>query len=290
MPGTPPAATPSARLPLSDTVFALLRGLVEEKLGLHYEHVDRELLTTRLSTRVDELGFASMLDYYYYLRYDPSGPAEMSTLTEALVVNETYLFRELDQLEVVASRVISSIVAERGRARVWSAACSTGDEPLTLAMLLHREGLLSRTELVASDISDRVLAIARSGRLGRRSMRRDQMPAFATRFIRPLSDGAYEVDASLVARVDWRRINLMDRPAIDALGQFDVILCRNVLIYFSDSTSVRLVESFHKALRPGGALFVSVSESLLRFGTALACEEQAGVFLYRKARETARQP
>src|SRR4051794_35312987 len=139
-----PALTASA------PIFAILSALVEEHAGLHYALADREIFLERVSPRAIEAGFDSLLDYYYYLRYDPSGPAELDKLVDALVVNETFFFREIDPLRLVVSEFVRPRVAEGRRPRIWSAACSSGEEPLTLAMLLAEADLLSKVDIVAS--------------------------------------------------------------------------------------------------------------------------------------------
>jgi chemotaxis protein methyltransferase CheR len=149
-----------------------------------------------------------------------------------------------------------------------------------MAMLLAARGVLKEVELVASDISARALALAASGRLGPRALRAE-VPAFAAPWV-SAGPRSVTVDERIATAVDWRRINLLDAPVVEALGTFDVILCRNVLIYFNDETARRVVDRLAARLRPGGALFVGISESLLRFETSLHCEERNGVFLYRK--------
>ena len=124
-------------LPLSPPVFAILSAIIEERIGLHYSLAERELLAEKISPRAQEAGFDSLLDYYYFLRYDPRGSQEMEALTEELVVNETYFFREFDQLRVLVDQVVAPQVAAGRRVRIWSAACATGEEPVTVAMLLH---------------------------------------------------------------------------------------------------------------------------------------------------------
>jgi chemotaxis protein methyltransferase CheR len=148
-------------------------------------------------------------------------------------------------------------------------------------MLLAARGLLERVELVASDISAAALARAQSGRLARRSLRQP-LPRFAERWVDSNEDGL-SIRPRLTEAIEWRRINLLDETAIAALGAFDAIVCRNVLIYFADATSGRVVERLAQSLRPGGALFVGISESLLRFGGSLVCEEKNGVFLYKRS-------
>ena len=268
-------------LPLSPAVFAILSALIEQELGIHFAAEDREVLATKVSPRCIDRGFDSLLDYYYFLRYDAGGNAEFAALAEALVVNETYFSREADQLAALVDRLLPSMLEGDRRARIWSAACSTGEEPFTLAGMLGARGLLPRVEIVATDVSERALAVARMGRYSGRSLRALQgatSPWFD--FDGPVA----VVRPELQRAVQFRRMNLLDRAASAALGKFDVILCRNVLIYFRDATTQTVLETLDRSLNPGGYLLVGASESLLRFGTALVCEEHGGAFFYRKAR------
>lgn len=268
-------------LPLTPQVFAILSGLVEERAGLHYGVADKDLFGDRVSLKATEAGFDSLLDYYYFLRYDPAGAAELDSLIDALVVGETYFFRELRPLEVLVDELIAPAIRAGRRPRIWSSACATGEEPLTLAMLLDERGWLGSVDLLATDISQRSLARARAGRYSLRSVRTGAPPRLVERYLTQEKDG-YSVRPELVQAIRWSRLNLTDSKAVEAMGRFDAILCRNVLIYFRDELSRQVIGSLSRQLEPGGALFVSVSESLLRFGTALDCEERAGVFLYRK--------
>lgn len=266
---------------LSPQVFAILGALIEERTGIHYRPEDRTLLGDKLVGRLAEAGFDSFLDYYYFLRYDPSGLAEMDALIDSIVVGETYLFREYDQLRFLVDDLILPAVAAGRRPRVWSAACATGEEPFSVAMLLDRKGALGQVELVASDISPRALERARLGVLTRRALR--QLPAIdLSGCLSEKPGGALEVSPVIRCAVEWHRINLTDPVAVAALGRFDVILCRNVLIYFDDSTARRVVDLLSAALVPGGVLLVGASESLLRFGTSLVSEERRGTFFYRR--------
>lgn len=271
----------SSSLSLSPEVFAILNALIEERIGIHYAPADRELLAHKLSARAIEAGFDSLLDYYYFLRYDPGSGAEFDALTDALVVGETYFFREFDQLEVLCDAVIVPSV-EAGRApRIWCAACSTGEEPLTLAMMLADRGVFERCELIASDVSARSLERARRGAFGRRALRRIPPGGIEKRWLTE-EQGELQVRAGLRERIDWRRINLLDRGAVASVPPCDAILCRNVLIYFRDETTTQVVTSLAERLRDDGVLLVGVSESLLRFRGPLVCEERQGAFVYRK--------
>jgi len=267
-------------LPLSPQVFAILSGIIEDRTGLHYDLASSQLLAERLTPRALERGFESLLDYYYFLRYDPGADAEFAQLVEALVVNETYFFREVAALRVIVDVFIPRLLAAGARPRVWCAACSTGEEPYTLAMLLDEAGLLDEVRLLASDISARVLAHAKSARYTRRSLRA-LPPGVVDRWLYPADDGM-RVAPRIAQAVDFHCINLMDESKLAVLGQFDVVICRNVLIYFRDQTVERVLANLWQRLVPGGHLVVGASESLLRFETPFECEEQRGAFFYRK--------
>ncbi|MEO8900353.1 MAG: protein-glutamate O-methyltransferase CheR [Polyangiaceae bacterium] len=269
-----------ASLPLSPQVFAILSALVEERTGLHYDLAERELLGERVSPRAIELNFESLLDYYYYLRYDPGADAELACLVEALVVNETYFFRESASLKVIADVFVPELLARGERPRIWCAACSTGEEPLTLAMMLDERGVLDQVTIVASDISNRVLSHARAGSYFRRSLRA-LPPQVVGRWLEPEGDGV-RVAPRILNAVDWRRVNLVSEEEVAGLGGFDFVICRNVLIYFRDPTVEQVVASFGRALRPSGQLLVGASESLLRFNLPFTCQEHRGTFFYRK--------
>lgn len=271
-----------ADLELTPPLFAILSSLIEERTGLCYSLQDQEILASKLSLRALDLGFTSLLDYYYYLRYDAGSADEFAALTNALVVNETFFFRELSSLSVVVTEIVAPLVRAGHAPRIWSAACSTGEEPLTLAMLLDQHGLLGKAELVASDISSNALAKARSGEYGRRSLRHMAAPALIAKWL-TVREHSVSVARALLDAIEWKQLNLVDGAAIGALGSFDLILCRNVLIYFNEVTTARVVRSLGEQLRPRGTLLVGVSESLMRFGTSLSCEEIGGVFLYRRA-------
>ena len=270
-----------ASLPLSPQVFAILSALIEERIGIHYSLSEIDILADKISTRAVEAGFGSLLDYYYFLRYDPASARELDELTDALVVNETYFFREFDQLQLVVDEFVMPRIEKGRRPRIWSAASSSGEEALTVAMLLAERGCLGKTEIVASDISARILARAREGTFGRRALRHVRAPGLVERYLHD-SGETVRVRADILAAVDYRRVNLIERDQVARLGTFDVILCRNVLIYFREERVKALLQALGDALVPDGALFVGASESLLRFGTAFSCEERRGVFFYRK--------
>jgi chemotaxis protein methyltransferase CheR len=216
------------------------------------------------------------------LRYDDPEGLEFARLMETLVVRETYFFREFAPLQVALSKFVVPLIQAGKRPRIWCAACSTGEEPATIAMWLADRELLGSVDLFASDISQEALDVARAGRYRPRSLRELPSGIVPARYFETV-DGRLALQPQITAAIVWKRVNLIDRAAIEAMGEMDLVVCRNVLIYFRDEMVRRVVGHLAERLRPAGALLVGVSESLMRFGTGLDCQEHDGVFFYRKA-------
>ncbi len=285
MSASPPGRSPP---PPSPALLSVFSALVEDSIGLHYGPHDAALFADKLQARATVAGFDSLFDYYYFLRYDPESRPELARLLEALVVHETYFFREQGTLDAAVSHLIAPAIARGERPRIWSCACSTGEEPLTLAMILAGKGLLDSCDLVASDVSPDAVARARSGLFGGRALRalpqavgEGAMVHPEAKRQRPPRPPAASIPACS-APIEWRTVNLLDGAEVAAVGPADLVLCRNVLIYFSDVTIGRVVDHLSARLRPEGRLAVGASESLLRFGTVLTCEEIGGAFFYRR--------
>lgn len=266
------------RLALSSQILTLIGGVVERYAGLHHEGRNLDLFFDKVSERASEAGFESLLDYYYLLRYDDAAHAELDQLIDVLVVGETYFFREAEALAALVETLGERSVAGQ-RARIWSAGCATGEEPVTLAILLERASLRGSADIVASDISHRALRRARTGEYGlsaHRAHPEGLEPAIQ------ISRGRAVVDERIRAAIDWRYVNLVDAASVAKLGSFDAILCRNVLLYFADATAERVTGGLARALRPGGRLLIGACESLLRVSSELEPESRGGVFFYRR--------
>lgn len=268
-------------LELSPPVFSILSRYIEEKVGISYSARDRELLESKTSSRAQEVGFDSLLDYYYFLRYDAGGARELNELVESLVVNETYFFREWVAIQTLVDSFIEPWCTQGRRPRIWSAACATGEEPLSLAMLLDSRGLLGKVEIVATDISSRALQKAQSGNFGKRAVRNVPCPELRDRYLEATPAG-FQIRPELVNAINWQKKNLMDLAEANPLGKFDIILCRNVLIYFSDQVIRTVLDTLSRSLEDDGVLLVGVSESLLRYSGHFVGEERSGTFVYRK--------
>jgi chemotaxis protein methyltransferase CheR len=276
-----PIDTGTMDLPVG--VFLLLRDLIRDRIGTWFEDDRRELLASKLSDRVRAVGATSFLAYYYLLKYDPTADAEWAELTDALSVQETYFWREVQQVRALADVLVPEhVAARRGPVRVWSAACATGEEPLSIAIALREAGWFDRAdvEVWASDASPAALEKARRGVYRARSFRA-LPPALQLKYFTPV-EGGWRVDPELQARVRYSQANLLNPADTDRLATAPFVFCRNVFIYFSTATVARVVGQFAARMPRPGHLFVGVSESLLRAATAFELEEVGGAFVYVK--------
>jgi chemotaxis protein methyltransferase CheR len=266
---------------LSLGVFLLLRDLISERLGVWFEEDKRDLFAAKLSDRVADLGLRSFLDYFYHLKYGTEAEAEWPRLTNALSVQETYFWREFDQIRTLVDVLVPQHVAEnRGPVRVWSAACATGEEPLTIAMALNEAGWFQRAdvEVWASDASPAALHKAAVGVYRERSFR--TLPdSLRAKYFTATEDG-WLIHPSIHARVRYTTANLLEPTQSTLLSRASFIFCRNVFIYFSASTIARVAASFSDRMPRPGYLFVGASESLLRVKTDFALEQIGNAFVY----------
>lgn len=272
-------------LGFSQTAFALLRDLISQNAGVYFGDDKRDILADKLSDLVAAHGMTSFVDYYYLLRYDADADAHWSELLDHLAVPETYFWRQPEQILALAREVAPRHFARHpGRPlRIWSAGCCTGEEPISLAIALLEAGFLGRhpIEIVGSDASPAVLQRAREGLYGERSFR-NFPPERRARYFQLESD-RWRVDPQLQKHVRWTTANLVDEAAVRPLANADVIFCRNVFIYFSDPTIVRVARMFEAEMPADGCLFLGASESLSRLDAGFELSEIAGAFVYVKS-------
>jgi chemotaxis protein methyltransferase CheR len=239
-----------------------LRDMIRERFGIFYDDQKQFLLMSRLQTRIVKRGMQNYHDYVRFLEAGLDRESEFTDLASVLSNNETYFFRERAQLRLLCGKILDELLARGPRIRIWSAACSSGEEPYSLAMSLLETGRIPEANfrIDATDISQRVLELAAKGFYRALSFRATE-PAMIAKYFTPLGDGFLIADR-VKRLVAFSTLNLMDDRAVGTHGPFDVIFCRNVLIYFDKPTQKRVVESFAKALRPGGYLFLGHAESL----------------------------
>jgi chemotaxis protein methyltransferase CheR len=281
----PPPDPSAASLPLG--TFLLLRGLIRDRLGVWFDEDKRELLASKLSDRIGPSGSASFLDYYFRLKYAADAEDEWPQLADALSVPETYFWREMPQIhalvkQILPDHVAANVAEKRGPVRIWSAACASGEEPLTLAIALQEAGWFERAkiEIWASDFSQSSLDKAAAGIYRERSFRALPAP-LRDRYFTPV-DGGWRVDPTLHARIRYFRANLLEGNETISAESAAFIFCRNVFIYFSTPTIAEIVGRFAERMPTPGYLFVGVSESLLRVSSAFELEQISDAYVYLK--------
>ncbi len=259
---------------LSVEQFQSLSQQIYQKLGLYFDDKKIYFLKTRVAKRMLALGIADPRDYVFLISYaDPKG-VEMQALANLVTTNETYMFREYDQLQAFANHCLPEVLsAKQARGertlRIWSAGCSSGEEAYTLAMILQDVFPQAQSwdcEIVATDIDQNMLQKVVAARYGARSV--NEVPdEYRQKYL--IEDGdEWIVRRRTASLVQVRHLNLQDRMAMRAMRGFDFIFCRNVLIYFDDLSRKTVIDHFYNALNPGGYVFLGHSESVGRVTTA----------------------
>jgi len=232
-------------------------------------------------------GFDSLLDYYYLLKYDANAEQEWARAIDTLSVQETYFWREADQLKALTDVIVPRL-ADLGRdpIRIWSLPCSTGEEPLSIAIALTEAGWFSRTrlEIHAADASEAAVQRARAGKFGARAFRQIPNALQARYFDHDSRTGEWTVSRAIHARVtSWRTLNVVHRSELDHVRGADVIFCRNMFIYFQQSTIRQVVDGFADLMSSPGFLCVGAAESLLRITARFDLQDLAGAYVYVKS-------
>jgi chemotaxis protein methyltransferase CheR len=245
--------------------FKQLRDLIYEKTGIYFQDNKTYLLESRLLPRLKACRCLTFESYLNFLRFDAYRDREVTELYTVITTNETYFFRDEAQLDSFMKVMIPEVMKTNAGAkqiRIWSAACSTGDEPYTLALLLKDYPPLSgwTIDILATDISENVLNVARSATYGSHSLRKVP-PAMLARYF----TGKKE-ELTLVPQVKdmvrFMNVNLYDRPRLKLIRGIDIIFCRNCLIYFDEKAKAQIVSDLRDALRPKGYLMIGFSETL----------------------------
>jgi chemotaxis protein methyltransferase CheR len=252
--------TASVPTTISDADFARFQTLLHRLAGIYLAPTKKVLLVGRLSTRLRALNLDSFADYH---RLVASGDdaLELQTMVDLLTTNETYFFREPKHFEFMTDEILPR--HPRGTSfEVWSAACSSGEEPYTLTMVLTDQLGDGPWKVTASDISTRVLDRARSGHYPMertRGLPPEYLRKYCLKGVREQA-GTFLISRELRKRVDFRQVNLVE--ALPSFGPFDVIFLRNVMIYFDQDTKRKVVANMLPRLKPGGWFIVGHSETL----------------------------
>lgn len=257
----------ATKITLSNAQFSKLSQVIYDRSGIHFPESKKYILESRLSHRLRDL---EMTDFDQYIAYLTMGPYQMDEFQEMfnrITINETSFFRNDAQLCVFEHQILPELLEARvktKRLRIWSAACSTGEEPFTLAMMLHRTlGVRLgdwNIEILGTDISEKALAVAQSGTYNTYAVR--STPDLIKRRYFTEEGRNFQLSETIRSMVNFERHNLKDRLAAKRHGIWDVIFCRNVLIYFDDAMKKGVVSMFANQLADDGTLFIGHSERI----------------------------
>jgi len=272
-------------IPLEEEVFRLIRDFVRDYCGIYFDDDSRYLLEKRLSRRVRTLHFSNFREYYRYLLYHKNREEELTSIIDIITVNETYFFREQNQLKTFSEEILPELKdlnKDKKRLRVWSAGCSTGEEPYTIAILVLEKGYFHNwnIEIFGSDINQRVLQAARSGIYRKNSFRATE-PYFLRKYFRE-EDNISKISDNVKKYVNFSHLNLLDPFKVKLVGTVDVIFCRNVLIYFDHPSRKKVIDMFYERLADGGYLLLGHAESLINISTAFSLRHFKYDMVYQK--------
>lgn len=263
---------------MTDADFTRVAKMVGSIAGIILKDHKRQMVYTRLSRRLRALGMQRFCDYLDYVE-SPAGAAELGELSNAVTTNLTSFFREGHHFSHLAKEVLAPL-AQSGerRVRIWSAGCSTGEEPYTIAMTALSEGAIGAGrdfKILATDIDTNVLATGKKGFYAE-----DRLKGVSDALRRAhakAAEGGVEFTDKVKLLISFRQLNLLhDWPF---RGPFDAIFCRNVVIYFDTETKTRLINRYAEMLVPHGTLYLGHSESLLGEHPLLRSE---GRTIYRR--------
>jgi chemotaxis protein methyltransferase CheR len=257
----------STRISMSPDQFEKMSKIIYDRSGIHFPENKKYVIESRLSHRLTELELEDFDQYIAYLTMGPYQMDEFQEMFNRITINETSFFRNEAQLDVFEKVILPQLLEQRSstkRLRIWSAACSSGEEPFTLAMLIHRSlGVrLSdwHIEILGTDISEKTLSVAQSGIYSNYAIRTTPK-LMLDRYFK--EDGRnFVLSDEIRSMVSFEKHNLKDSMAAKRHGTWDVIFCRNVLIYFDDPMKKGVISMFDNQLAKDGTLFIGHSERI----------------------------
>jgi chemotaxis protein methyltransferase CheR len=265
------AANPKAE-DLKDPAYLKIRDIIYQSSGIYQSEEKLYLLAGRCARRITALKMKGPNDYLQFLMTPASRDAEMRLLLNEITIGETYMFRSPPQLDALKNVILPQFISSKTalgfkRLRVWSAGCSTGEEPHTLAMFLLEESekrLAGWTfDILATDLNDNSLAAAKAGIYGEYALR-NTSETLRRKYFQPHDDKRLQANSKLKSLIRFDRVNLNDDSKMLFQKGMDVIFCCNVLIYFDLASKRKVMQHFYSNLMPGGYLFLGHAESLFQ--------------------------
>ena len=276
----------TAGISISEEDFARFQEFFYRKTGISFDDRKRYFVDKRLVERIEALKLRDFREYFSHMRFQVSGE-EVQALINAMTVNETYFYREEYQFKCLVQSILPEVVRRKDpgdRLRIWSIPCSTGEEAYSLALyLLEHWGLVDRfdVEIVASDIDTKVLDAAKRGRYGERALQYIPQET-RRRFFTRVAEDAYQIIPDLRESIEFTSVNLNDPLQTRRYRDFDVVFCRNLLIYFDDVSRRQAADTIFDALRPGGFCCLGHSESMSRISPLFSIRKFPDAIVYQK--------
>jgi chemotaxis protein methyltransferase CheR len=280
-----PQTAPSPEF--DDAEFNRFRDFIAARSGIYFDPAKRDALRNSLVKRLNACGLSSFAGYFDLLSL-PGGEQEFDHLLNLITIHETHFFRDNAQLKALQQQVLPEVLAKKANPdatlRIWSAGCSTGEEPYTIAMLVAETLPADRAgavQILATDVSQAALEAARHGVYRARSLR-STPDEYRQRYFSRDGD-FYVLDETIKRMVEFRYFNLVSEPyPVLEMSGWDVIFCRNVTIYFKPESTRRVIHNFYRSLRDGGYLFTGFSESLRYISDEFSTVQAGGTFFYQK--------
>lgn len=275
-------------LKMAPEAFKQLRDLIYQKSGMFFPDNKAYLLESRIGQRVKEKGCRTFEEYASVLRHE-SDEKEFTLLFNSITINETSFFRDMEQLDVIVNGLLREVTEEKikkgnKKLRIWSAASSSGEEPYTIAIyLLEKQASLAGwdIEILGSDISEAVLSSARRGIYGNYAIK-NTPENYLKKYFTSNGDSTFSVRPEVKQRVRFANVNLYDGQRLKSIKEIDIILCRNVLIYFDENSKRKVIAGLYDSLTPGGYLAIGRSESLHNLTRAFRLENKDRMVFYKK--------
>jgi chemotaxis protein methyltransferase CheR len=284
------AALKTASTP-EDPAYLKIRDLIYEISGIYQPEEKLYLLASRCARRMTAVNAATPADYLAHLTVRANREAELRSLLNEITIGETYMFRSPAQLEALRNVILPELMKSKTamgfkRLRFWSAGCSTGEEPYTIAMFLLEESakLLAgwTFDILATDLNDHSLAAAKAGIYGEYSLR-STSDALRKKYFKPYDEKRLQVSEQLKSLIRFERVNLNDDSKMIFIKGLDIVFCCNVLIYFDLNSKRRVMKHFYSNLLSGGYLFLGHAESLYQVDDRFRLLHFPGAIGYWKA-------
>lgn len=288
--GTKPVSKPEPE-DLKDPAYLKIRDLIYEISGIYQPEEKLYLLASRCARRMGAVNANNPVEYLAHLTTRANREAELRSLLNEITIGETYMFRSPAQLEALRTVILPELIKSKNamgfkRLRLWSAGCSTGEEPYTLAMFLMEESanLLAgwTFDILATDLNDNSLAVAKAGIYGEYALRTTSQ-LLRRKYFKPYDEKRLQVSDQLKAMIRFDRVNLTDDSKMIFLKGLDLIFCCNVLIYFDLTSKRRVMQHFYSNLLSGGYLFLGHAESLYQVDDRFRLVHFPGAIGYWKA-------